>query len=171
MVPVSRVTAFLVPAKGGFAARLGKYLGKVNSDLNTFTGRVWWTGTKGQHLKNCAMGKNTLGKVPHDVARRLKLTSPKDYTFHSYRRTSATTAANGGMTSEQMQELWLEKCFDVSRIYSISTSRPAIMHAAQILGSFDFGEPSALSSVPGLQASNVTVKVCVITNNHGSVNF
>ncbi len=25
--------------------------------------------------------------------------------------------------------------------------------------------------VPGLQASNVTVKVCVITNNHGTVNF
>ncbi len=30
---------------------------------------------------------------------------------------------------------------------------------------------SALSSVSGLQASNVTVKVCVITNNHRSVNF
>ncbi len=30
---------------------------------------------------------------------------------------------------------------------------------------------SALSSVPGLQASNVTVKVCVITNNYGSVKF
>ncbi len=30
---------------------------------------------------------------------------------------------------------------------------------------------SALSSVPGLQASNVTVKVCVISNNHGTVNF
>ena len=30
---------------------------------------------------------------------------------------------------------------------------------------------SALSSVPGLQASNVRVKVCVISNNHGTVNF
>jgi hypothetical protein len=30
---------------------------------------------------------------------------------------------------------------------------------------------SALSSVPELQASNVTVKVCVITSNHGTVNF
>jgi len=48
------------------------------------------------------MGKNTLGKVPHNVARHLKLANPKDYTFHSYRRMSATTAANGGMTSEQM---------------------------------------------------------------------
>jgi hypothetical protein len=30
---------------------------------------------------------------------------------------------------------------------------------------------SPVFSVPGLQASNVTVKVCVITNNHGTVNF
>jgi hypothetical protein len=29
----------------------------------------------------------------------------------------------------------------------------------------------ALSSVPGLQASNLTVNVCVISNNHGSVSF
>jgi hypothetical protein len=39
-----RVTAFLVLAEDGFAAHLGEYLGKVNSDLKTFTSRVWWTG-------------------------------------------------------------------------------------------------------------------------------
>jgi hypothetical protein len=58
---------------------------------------------KGQLLKNQVMGKNMLGKVLHDVtnvATRLKLANPKDYTFHSYRRMSATTAANGGMTRE-----------------------------------------------------------------------
>jgi hypothetical protein len=85
---VTSVTAFLVPAEGGLAARFGEYLGKINSDLNSFTGRFWWTGTKGQHLKYCAMGKNTLGKAPHDVALRLKLPNPKDHTFLSYRRTS-----------------------------------------------------------------------------------
>jgi hypothetical protein len=31
----------LVPAHGGFAARLGVYQGKMISDLNKFTGRVW----------------------------------------------------------------------------------------------------------------------------------
>ncbi len=41
---------------------------------------------KGQLLKNQVMGKDMLGKVPHDVATRLKLANPKDYTFHSYRR-------------------------------------------------------------------------------------
>jgi hypothetical protein len=86
------------------------------------------------------MGKNTLGKVPHDVARRLKLANPKDSTFHSYRRTSATTAANGDMTSEQMQGFYGWKSASMCQEY-ISTSKPAIMHAAQTLGSFDFGEP------------------------------
>jgi hypothetical protein len=135
-----RAIAFLVPAEGGFVARLGEYLEKVKSDLNAFTGRVWWTGTKGQRLKNCGMGKNTAGKVPHDDARRLKLDNPSDYTFHSYRRTSATTAANGGMTSEQLQGFFGWKSASMCQEY-ISTSRPAIMHAAQTLGSFDFSEP------------------------------
>ncbi len=98
-----RESVFLVPAHGGFADRLGMYLGKVNSNLNKFTSPVWWTGTKGEMLRATPMGKNMIGKVPHDVATRLKLPKPEDYTFHSYRRTSATSAANGGMTSEQMQ--------------------------------------------------------------------
>ena len=131
-----------MPAEGRFADRLGEYLEKVKSDLNAFTGRVWCTGTKGQRLKNCGMGKNTVGKVPHDVARRLKLDNPDDYTFHSYRRTSATTAANGGMTSEQMQGFYGWKSASMCQEY-ISTSRPAIMRAAQTLGSFEFGEPEA----------------------------
>jgi hypothetical protein len=89
-----RDSVFLVPANGGFADRLGIYLGKVNSNLNKFTGWVWWTGTKGQTLRGLPMGKNMIGKVPHDVATRLNLSKPEDYTFHSYRRTSATSAAN-----------------------------------------------------------------------------
>ena len=41
-----RESAFLVPAKDGFADRLSEYLDKVNTHLKKFTGRVWWTGTK-----------------------------------------------------------------------------------------------------------------------------
>jgi hypothetical protein len=43
-------TAFLVSAQGGFAARLGDYLARVNTDINKLTGRVWWTGTKGHMM-------------------------------------------------------------------------------------------------------------------------
>ena len=68
------------------------------------------------------------------------LNNADDYTFHSYRRTSATTAANGGMTSEQMQGFYGWKSASMCQEY-ISTSRPAIMRAAQTLGSFEFGEP------------------------------
>jgi site-specific recombinase XerC len=135
-----RDSVFLVPANGGFADRLGIYLGKVNSNLNKFTGRVWWTGTKGQTLRGLPMGKNMIGKVPHDVATRLYLSKPEDYTFHSYRRTSATSAANGGMTSEQMQGFFGWKHASMCQEY-ISTSNPAIRHMARTLGSFDLGLP------------------------------
>jgi hypothetical protein len=72
------------------------------------------------------MGKNTLGKVPHDVARRLKLAKPKDYVFHSYRRKSATTAANGGSTAGKV-------------LRCVKNISPPV--SLQTLGSFDFGEP------------------------------
>ena len=135
-----RETAFLVPAHGGFAERLADYLEKVYTNLNKFTGRVFWTGTKGNILKNQPMGKNMVGKVPHDVATRLRLAKPEDYTFHSYRRTSATSAANGGMTSEQMQGFFGWKNASMCQEY-ISTSRPAIMQMAQTLCSFDMPDP------------------------------
>jgi hypothetical protein len=85
-----RESVFIVPAAGGFADWLAIYLEKVNSNLNRYTGRVWWTGTKGNHLKGVPISKNMVEKVPHDVATRLGLTNAEDYTFHSYRRTSAT---------------------------------------------------------------------------------
>jgi hypothetical protein len=69
-------SVFLVPAHGVFADRLGMYLGKVNSNLNKFTGWVWWTGTKGEMLRATPIGKNMIGKVPRDVATRLKLPKP-----------------------------------------------------------------------------------------------
>ena len=135
-----RESVFVVPAVGGFADRLGIYLNKVNTDLNKFTGRVWWTGTKGNDLKAQPMGKNMIGKVPHDVATRMKLLKPEAYTFHSYRRTSATSAANGAMTAEQMQNFFGWKNASMCQEY-ISTSRPAVMNMAQTLGSFDLGQP------------------------------
>ncbi len=126
----------------------------------------------------------------------------------------------------------MEARLDVPGIH-LHASRPAIMHMAQTLGSFELGEPevelevhvgdqvepaqedavgaeldlcdvvmdedpelyetagiplpssstghysvntqkiiqSAISSVPGLEGSNVTVKVCVIGTIHGTVNF
>ena len=132
-----RESVFLVPAQGGFADQLGVYVEKVKSELNIFTGRVWWTGVNGNSLKKQPMGKNMVGKVPHDLAIRLKLSNPEKYTFHSYRRTSASFAAHGGMTSEQMQSFYGWKHPSMCQEY-ISTSRPAILHMASTLASTDF---------------------------------
>ncbi len=78
-----RESVFVVPAAEGFADRLTIYLAKVNSDLNKYTGQVWWTGTKGIHLIAVPMGKNMVGKVPHYVTTRMGLRKTEDYTFHS----------------------------------------------------------------------------------------
>ena len=129
-------SAFLVPENGGFAASLGVYLAKVNTDLSKFSGRAWWTGTKGHLLKNQPLGRNMIGKVPHDVAGRFNLSNFESYTFHSYRRTSA---ANRGMTSEQMQDFYGWKSASMCQEY-IFTSGPAIKKMSQTLGNFDFGE-------------------------------
>ena len=39
-------TKFLVPQEGGYADLLAVYLDKVKSQLDKFTGRVWYTGLK-----------------------------------------------------------------------------------------------------------------------------
>jgi hypothetical protein len=48
-------------------------MAKINTDLNKCTVRVWWTGTNGHILKKQPIDRNMAGKVPHDVATRLKL--------------------------------------------------------------------------------------------------
>jgi len=135
-------TAFVVPAQGGFADLLALYLEKVNTELNKFIGRVWWTGMTGNSIKNQPMGRNMLGKVPHDIATCLKLVNPINYTFHSFRRMSAMAAAEGSMTSEQMQTFFGWKHPSMCQEY-ISTSRPALLNMANMLGnvSFELGEP------------------------------
>ena len=64
---------FLVPEEGGFAAKLALYLFKVNNQLRHYQGRVWYTGTKSDSLRNQPMGKNTVSKLPHEIASLLNL--------------------------------------------------------------------------------------------------
>jgi hypothetical protein len=91
---------FLVPDAGGFAAQLDLYLFKVNNQLKTCQGRVWFTGTKSQMLKSLPMGRNMVSKVPHDIATVLSLPDPSLYTFHSFRKTSSASAAFAQNNSE-----------------------------------------------------------------------
>ena len=78
------------------------------------------------------MGKNSVFKVPHEIAALLKLPDPSEYTFHSLRRTSATRAADAGATTEQLVDFFGWKNASTCQEY-ISSSRPAILGMANRL--------------------------------------
>ena len=127
-------TKFLVPQVGGYADQLANYLEKVkNNQLDAFTGKVWYTGQKtSPALTKMSMGKNTMSKIPHEVAALLKLSNPSIYTFHSFRRTSATRAADAGATSEQLVDFFGWKNSSMCQEY-ISSSKPAVLGMANRL--------------------------------------
>ena len=124
---------FVVPEEGGYAAKLALYLFKVNNQLKKYQGRVWFTGTQCNVLKNQPMGRNMIAKLPHEIAALLSLPNPSLYTFHSFRRTSATSAADGGSTSAQMTDFFGWKNTNMCQEY-VSSSRPAITSMAKTLG-------------------------------------
>lgn len=127
-------TKFLVPQEGGYADLLAVYLDKVKSQLDKFTGRVWYTGRKTDLLVAQVMGKNKIADVPHEIARLLKLPDPANYTFHSFRRSSASMAADSGATSDQMMSFFNWKHPSMCQEY-ISTSKAAIKGMATKLSS------------------------------------
>ena len=105
-----------------WAACLGQYLDKLREDLGKFQGRVFYTGRKNGGLVKQPMGRNSLSSVPHEVARFLGKSNPEDYTFHSFRRSSATAAADAGATPQQMVDFFGWKHPSMTAEY-ISTSR------------------------------------------------
>ena len=82
------------------------------------------------------MGKNTVGRVPHEVAKFLNLPEWDKYTFHSFRRTSATSAADAGASTEQLVDFFGWKNGSMCQEY-ISSSKPAILGMASRLGGFE----------------------------------
>lgn len=125
-------TKFLVPAAGGFASKLATYINRVKDELDIFHGKVWYTGRKFGVLVKQSMGKNSISKVPYNIASRLDLKHPEKYTFHSFRRTSATSAADGGASTEQMVDFFGWKNGSMCSEY-VSSSKPALVGMAKRL--------------------------------------
>ena len=73
-----------------------------------------------------------MAKVPHEIAALLKLPNPSLYTFHSFRRTSATRAADAGATTEQLVDFYGWKNGSMCQEY-ISSSKPATVGIKQTL--------------------------------------
>ena len=125
-------TKFLVPEAGGFASKLATYINRVKDQLEIFHGKAWYTGRKSGLLVKQTMGKNMISKVPNDIASRLALQDPEKYTFHSFRRTSATSAADGGASTEQMVDFYGWKNGSMCTEY-VSSSKPALVGMAKRL--------------------------------------
>ena len=64
-------------------------------------------------------------QIPHELATFLGLSDPDSYTFHSFRRSSASQAADLGATSLQMQSYYGWKNASMTLEY-VSTSKAAI---------------------------------------------
>jgi hypothetical protein len=140
-----KFTKFVVPQEGGYADRLSIYLTKINKQLDQYKGRVWYTGTKNSLLKKQYMGKNKVSDVPHEIAKFLGVPEYDKYTFHSFRRTAATSAADAGSSTEQLVDFFGWKNGSMCQEY-ISSSKPAILGMASRLGGFE-----ALSQDPVME--------------------
>ena len=67
---------------------LDLYLKRVKEELGLYTGRVFWTGN-GVNFTKIPLGKNMIGKIPSEIAKRINIENPDRFTFHSFRRSAA----------------------------------------------------------------------------------
>ena len=71
-------------------------------------------------------------QIPHEITSMLEKEDPAKYTFHSFRRTSATMAAEEGGSAMQLQDFFGWKNPNMT-IEFISTSMAAITSMAEKL--------------------------------------
>ena len=116
-----------------WAACFAVYFGRVKEELGKFQGRVFYTGHKNGGLVGQPMGRNKVAEVSHEVARFLGKENPEAFTFHSFRRSSATAAADAGATVQQMIDFFGWKNPTMTSEY-ISTSTHQLNAMAQKLG-------------------------------------
>ena len=107
---------------------------------------------------NQPLGKNMIAEVSHEVARTLGQPNHADYTFHSFRRSSA--AADDGASAQQLISFYGWESFNMPQEY-ISTSKRAVMNMASLLS-----HPAA-STVKN--SINVEIKTSENTENPANI--
>ena len=127
-------TAFFVPRlKDGvnFASYVDQYLNGVKAQISKVSGRAFWRGNDDCYM-NQPVGRNMIGAIPFQMAEVLSKEDPKSYTFHSFRRTAATAAADSGATPQQLQDFFGWKNVTMASEY-VSTSTAALKTMAKHL--------------------------------------
>ena len=69
--------------------------------------------------------KNLIAKIPHEMAEFLKKETVANFTFHSFRHSSATAAADSGATAQQTVDFFGWNDHLMPQEY-ISTSKGAV---------------------------------------------
>ena len=85
-----------------------------------------------KHVYMCHYLYLMCSQIPHEMASMLEKEDPAKYTFHSFRRTSATMAAEEGGSAMQLQDFFGWKSPNMTSEY-ISTSKAAITAMAEKL--------------------------------------
>ena len=128
-----RSSKFLVPSNGDvdYAQVVDKYISDIKAKLGKFSGRIFYTGTPVMYI-NTPMGKNTISSVPKELASLLGKENPGSFTFHSLRRTAATSAADNGASAHHMMDFFGWSNPKMPQEY-ISTSNASIRDMANRL--------------------------------------
>ncbi|CAM9880030.1 unnamed protein product, partial [Heterosigma akashiwo] len=88
---------------------LEMYIEKLEEDMSYAVGesnqRFWpkYSEASGKFV-NSPIGKNTMAKIPSEIAEFLGLPNPELYTGHAFRHTFANILANSGCTKVQLQQ-------------------------------------------------------------------
>ena len=86
------------------------------------------------------IGEDTLGKIPRYIANFLELPKPEEYTSHSFRRSSATLAAEGGAQKGAMCVSEFIFVFTKNLSNQCFQARFVIIYISSILGSLQMGK-------------------------------
>ena len=127
-------SSFLVPKTTGevdFAEVLEQYMDRMKTELGKYSGRFFWTG-KQLTFVNTPLGKNSVSNIPKEMAEFLGKENVSEFTFHSLRRSSATSAADNGATAQQMTDFYGWKSVNMAQEY-ISTCKNAVNNMAALL--------------------------------------
>ena len=140
---------------------------------------------------NSPLGKYSVSNIPKEMTEFLEKENVSEFTFHSLRRSSATSAADNGATAQQMTDFYGWKSANMAQEY-ISTSKNAVNNMAALLkatGPLVFDGPGAVpvedsndQLKPGsgvqleqcaLRSDSCTKEIIIhsLTINNGTTNF
>ena len=115
------------------AKLLEEYLNEVWEVLGKNSGRVFWTGREDKYIDQ-VLGKNSLSKLPKEIAKYLKLDNANRFVFHSFRRTAATIASEAGMSDNELCDYFNWMNPSMAREYTSSTKRAIRTMGGVVLG-------------------------------------